>query len=154
MISGVPSFWRIGGCGGRVAKWWFVPTGFFLHSSMFLIENFHGNSRGANSNRFIYIEYFHAISRWARWQRTTRSRSLTQGRWKLRYEKENHLFCDQSFIFSGVKGFKWAEKMPKDCQSPIQNKMTCDCFDCYNTVCFDQKLTIMWYSYYSNKSIF
>ena len=41
------------------------------------------------------------------------SRSLTQRRRKLRYEKENLLFFDQTFFFSGVKGFQSAEKMPK-----------------------------------------
>ena len=148
MISGIASLGRIGGCGGRDAKWWFVPTGFY---SQFNVFNWKFSLKfQVDQFQQVHVKYFHTITRWnrwVRWPRATRSRNLPQGRRKLRYEKENHLFCDQSFIFSGVKGFKWAEKMPKNCQSPIQNKMTCDCFDCYNTVCFDQILTIMWYFY-------
>ena len=35
MISGIASLGRIGGCGGRDAKWWFVPTGFYSQFNVF-----------------------------------------------------------------------------------------------------------------------
>ena len=47
--------------------------------------------------------------------RNQRIGSMTQGRRKLRYEKENLLFFNQTFFFSGVKGFQSAEKMPINC---------------------------------------
>ena len=156
MILGIASLGRIGGCGGRDAKWWFVPTGFYSQFDVF-------NWKFSLKFQVDQFQQVHICQIFPCNYQVNQVGQVTEGNKEQESasgEEETQVWKRKSsilrsiiFIFSGVKGFKWAEKMPKNCQSPIQNKMTCDCFDCYNTACFEQKLTIMWYSYYLNKLI-